>query len=207
MTTLYYAPGACSLAPHIALREAGIEPTLSRVDLAAKRTESGANYLDINPKGYVPALETEHDGNPIVLTEVAVILQYIADAHAAAALAPARDRLERYRLQEWLSFVSAEVHKSFTPLFRPNTPEAFVSVAKDVIAGKLQVIDDRLARDDGGYLMGEAFSVADAYCFTVVNWSNFKDIDLARWPNLAAYMRRIAARPAVQAALGAEGLI
>lgn len=202
MVKLYYSPGACSLSPHIALREAGLSFTLEQVDLKEKKTKSGADFLAVNAKGQVPVLELESGER---LTEGPAIVQYIADQAPASGIAPANGTLPRYHLQEWLNFVTSEIHKSFTPLFKPNTPEEYKKIAKENLAARFDHLDKRLAGRK--YLLGDSFSVADAYCFTVVNWSRFHNIDVAKWPNLKAYMDRVAARPKVQEALKAEGLV
>ena len=199
---LYFAPGACSLSPHIALREAGLAFDLDQVDLANKQTKSGADYRTINPKGYVPALQLE-DGE--VLTEAVMIVQYIADKKPEAKLAPPAGARERYLLQEWLNFIATELHKGLSPLFKPNVPEAWQQVVKDTIAARFDFLTNRLQGKP--YVMGERFTVADGYLFTILNWTNFLKIDLGKWPALKAYQERIAARPAVRAALKAEGLV
>jgi glutathione S-transferase len=200
---LYYAPGACSLSPHIVLREAGLKFDLERVDLAAKKLkESGADFLQVNPKGQVPVLQLD-DGDK--LTEGPAIVQYIADQKPESGLAPANGTRPRYHVQEWLNFVTSDLHKVFAPLFRPTTPEEFVKITKETLASKFTYLDKHLANKQ--YLFGDTFTVADAYCFVIVGWSKYKDIDLSRWPNLKAYMDRIAARPKVQEAMKAEGLI
>lgn len=199
---LYYSPGACSLSPHIVLREAGLSFDLEQVDLKAKQTKSGADFAQVNPKGYVPALRLD-DGQ--ILTEGPVIVQYLADRKPESGLAPAAGTMDRYRLQEWLAFISTELHKTFSPLFKPDTPEESKRIAKENIANRFGYLDRHLA--DRQYLTGDRFTVADAYAFTIVNWSKPMQIDLSRWPNLTAYMERVAARPKVQEALKAEGLI
>ncbi|TAH44893.1 MAG: glutathione transferase GstA [Betaproteobacteria bacterium] len=198
---LYYSPGACSLSPHIVLREAGADFSLVRVDLRARKTENGDDYLAINPKGYVPALELD-DGE--LLTEGPAIIQYLADLHPAAKLAPTPGTLERARLQEWLNLISTEIHKSFTPLFR-GAGEEWKNAALDNIGRRFDFIAKHLATHP--YLMGEQFSVADAYLFTVLSWTGFAKIDMSPWPALQAFSERVGARPAVQAALRAEGLL
>lgn len=198
---LYMKPGACSLASHIVLRETGLPFALVKVDLASKKTEDGGDFLAVNPKGQVPTLSLDEGG---ILTEGAVILQYVADKAPQAGLIPAHGTLERYRVLEWLNFVGSELHKTFSPLFRPTTPDAFKAIVRDNLAAKFAVLDGHLA--DNRFLFGERFTVADAYCFTVVSWAKPMGIDLSRWPNLAAYMARVADRPAVRDALIAEGL-
>jgi glutathione S-transferase len=198
---LYYSPGACSLAPHIALREAGIKFELEQVDLGKKVTKSGADFLKINPKGYVPTLALD-DGS--ILTEVATLQQYIADQNAGANLLP-RSGIERYRGLEWLTFISTELHKGFSPLWYPTTPDSYKATVKEKLGTRFALLDAHLAKNE--YLMGKQFTVADAYCFTIVNWANFQKMSLDAWPNLKAYMARVGARPQVQAALKAEGLV
>jgi glutathione S-transferase len=203
MMKLYYTPAACSLSPHIVLREAELQFDLERVDLETKKFNGAdADYLQVNPKGQVPLLQLD-DGDK--LTEGPAIVQYIADQKPESGLAPPNGSRQRYRLQEWLNFVTSDLHKSFSPLFRPTTPEEFVKITKDALAHKFDYLDQHLSKNQ--YLMGDKFSVADAYCFVIVRWSKYKDIDLGRWPNLTAYMDRVAARPKVQEAMKAEGLI
>jgi glutathione S-transferase len=199
---LYYYPGACSLAPHIVAREAGIPLTLEKVDLANRTTETGASYLAINPKGYVPALGLQDNS---VLTEASAIIQYLADSQTAADLAPANGTIERYRLLEWLGFISTEIHKGFGPLWNPATPDAVKAATKERLATRFAYLDEKLGSQP--FLMGSKFTIADAYLFTVVNWTNFHGIDLSPFPNLQAFQARVAARPAVQQALEAEGLL
>ena len=201
---LYFFPGACSLACHIALREAGLEFETEKVDTKAKKTAGGADYLAVNPKSYVPTLALNNGQR---LSEAAVILQYIADQKPATKLAPAPGTPERYRLMEWLNFIATEIHKTHTPLFKhaEKLPEASKQVFRDELAGRF----DFLSRELEGhqYLMGDTFTVADAYLFTVLNWPRYVGMDIGKWPVLKAYQQRIAARPAVQAAMKAEGLI
>jgi glutathione S-transferase len=199
---LYYAPGACSLAPHIALREIGADFTLEKVDLRAKKTETGADFSAINPKGYVPALALA-DGE--VLTEGVVLQQYIADSKPEAKLAPARGTRERRQLEELLVFLSTEVHKNFSPLFGPTTPDEYKTIAKDKIAQRFDFLDKQLS-DGRKFLTGDSFTIADGYFFTLTNWTRPTGMDLSRWPNIAAFAGRVAQRPTVQAALKAEGL-
>lgn len=199
---LYYAPGACSLSPHISLREAGVPFDLERVDLASRKTASGEDFSKINPKGYVPALRLD-DGE--VLTEGAAMVQFIADRHPLAGLAPANGTLERARLQEHLNFIASELHKAFSPLFGAPTEEA-KQVAVANVVRRLDHVE-RVLGDGRLYLLGERFSVADAYLFTVANWTGPTGIGLDRWPHVAAFVARIAARPSVQAAMRAEGLM
>jgi len=199
---LYFSPGACSLSPHIALLEAGLDFTLERVDVRAKQTAGGVDFLTINPKGYVPALEL-NDG--AVLTEGPAIVQFIADLAPDRQLAPANGTLERYRLAEWLNFISTEIHKTFSPLFRPTSTEEMKEAARAQLSNRLGWLAGELEGRD--YLMGSQFTVADAYLFTVLGWANFVQFDLAQWPVFAAYTQRVGARPAVQQALRNEGLL
>ena len=198
---LYYAPGACSLAPHMALRETGLEFELEQVDLTNRKTASGEDFTRINPLGYVPCLRRD-DGE--TLTECAVLLQWIADQSPELGLAPPEGSPERYRLQEILNFVATELHKGFGPLFNPAFPDAAKQVVLENLKGRLGYLDARLA--DRTFLLGDRFSVADCYLATVLGWTRFLKMDLSPWPNLGAYLGRIMARPAVQEALKAEGL-
>lgn len=200
---LYYAPGACSLSPHIVLHEAGIAAETEKVDLTTKTTASGGDYRRINPKGYVPALALD-DG--AVLTEGPAIVQYLADLRPASQLAPANGTLERYRLQEWLNFISSELHKTYSPLFNPATVAEAREAAVGLLNKRYDYVETQLA--DRQYLMGETFTVADAYLFTISNWARFLKLDVvSARPNLSAYVERVMARPAVQSALKAEGLL
>ena len=199
---LYYSPGACSLSPHIALLEAGLPYDLVKVDLRAKKLENGDDYLTVNPKGQVPALGL--DSGELV-TEGPVIVQMIADKAAAKNLAPARDSAERYKLLEWLNFVTAELHKNFSPLFSPVLSDDTKAFFKDRLMGKFKYIDGALAGHD--YLLGKQFTVADAYLFTMLCWADRMKFDLSALPNLVAYKARVAARPKVQEALTKEGLM
>ena len=198
---LYYTPGACSLSPHIALREAGLDFEAVQVDLGAKTTKDGGDYRKVNPKGAVPALEI--DGGQI-LTEGSAIVQYIADKKPGTKLAPAAGTTERYRLQEWLNYIASEIHKGFSPLFNPKAPDAWKAMVKDMLATKFDYLSKQL--DGKSYLMGDTFTVADGYLFTILTWAKGMDIDLAKWSVLKGYVERVAARPAVNAALKAEGL-
>lgn len=202
MMKLYYLPGACSLASHIALREAGAEFEIDRVDRETRRTESGEDYLALNPKGYVPALKL--DGGA-VLTEGPAILQFIADRHPGVALAPPGGTLERARLQEQLNYIGTELHKSFTPLFRADSSEAEKEKARTEAARRFDHVE-RLLGDGRSWLLGDRFSVADAYLFVVSRWTARTGIDLSRWPAIAAFVERVGARPAVREALAAEGI-
>ena len=199
---LYYYPGACSMAPHIVLREAGYTFDLDKVDLANKRTASGEDYSKVNPKGYVPAVKLD-DGK--ILTEVAVILQYLADQKPHSGLAPNAGTMERYRLMEWLNFVATEIHKTLGALFNPKITPDWKENQLTLFGKRCEI----LTRNLGGkqYLMGDNFSLADAYLFTILNWSHFLNVDMSKWPELKDYMARVAARPAVKEAMKAEGLV
>lgn len=201
---LYYTPGACSLSPHIVLREAGFAFEMERVDLYAKKTEKGVDFIKINPKGQVPTLTLD---NGETLTEGPAIVQYLADRKPDSGLVPPAGSMDRYRQLEWLNYVTAELHKTFSPFFDPKTPENFRPVAKEKLGKQFDYLDRHFATHQ--FLSGSKFSAADAYAFTVVNWSRAPQvsIDLARWPNLSAYMDRVAARPKVREAMKAEGLI
>jgi glutathione S-transferase len=199
---LYYSPGACSLSPHIALLEAGLAHDLVKVDLRAKKLENGDDYLAVNPKGQVPALRL--DSGELV-TEGPVIVQMIADRVSAKNLAPARDSAERYKLQEWLTYINSEVHKSFGPIFSPVLADDAKAFFKDRVMGKFKYIDSQLAGRD--YLMGKQFTVADGYLFTMLSWADRMKFDLSAMPNLLAYKARVGARPKVQEALSKEGLL
>ena len=198
---LYYAPGTCSLSPHIVAREAGLPLTLVRVDNKNKKTESGEDYRAINPKGYVPLLELDNGAR---LSEGPAIVQYLADLAPAARLAPANGTFERYQLQEWLNFITSEVHKQFSPLFDATMPEEAKEKFRNKLATRFDWIVEQL--QDRDYLMG-SFTVADAYLFVVLRWTKFTGPDLAHWPALQEYVDRIAARPHVQEALRAEGVL
>jgi glutathione S-transferase len=199
---LYYSPGACSLSPHIALLEAGLPYDLVKVDLKAKKLENGDDYLKVNPKGQVPALGLD---NGELVTEGPVIVQMIADKASAKNLAPARDTAERYKLQEWLNFITTEVHKNFGPMFSPVLADDAKAFFKDRVMAKFKYIDGALAGRD--HLMGKQFTVADGYLFTMLSWADRMKFDLAAMPNLVAYKARVGARPKVQEALTKEGLM
>jgi glutathione S-transferase len=200
---LFYSPGACSMASHVILHEIGKPFEIEKVDGKTKTTETGTDFWTVNAKGAVPALQLA-DGE--VLTEGAAILQYIADSNGAAELAPPTGTLARARVQEILNFVASELHKGFSPLFYPNKTEEERDAAKAAIGKKFDWLESRLA-DGRAYLTGSAFTVADAYAFVVTNWSNAMSISLDRWPKLKAFVERVSARPSVQAAMKAEGLI
>jgi glutathione S-transferase len=199
---LYFAPGACSLSPHIALREAGLPFTPIKVSTKTHQIEGGGDFYAVNPRGYVPVLELD-DGTR--LTEGPAIVQYIADQAPASKLAPANGTIERYQLQEWLNFITSEVHKQYSPMFDPSSPEELKAKQRDKIAKRYDWVEQQLK--DRDYLTGSTFTVADAYLFTVTNWAKPTGIDLSRWPALQAFMKRVAARPHVQDAMKAEGLI
>ncbi|MDZ4074158.1 MAG: glutathione transferase GstA [Hylemonella sp.] len=199
---LFIKPGACSLSPHIVLEELGLKYDTEVVDLKDKKTASGGDYLAINPKGYVPALQLDSGE---VLTEGPAIVQYLADSQPAKKLAPANGTVERYRMQGWLTFTGTELHKTFSPLFNPAAPQEWKDFCRGNIERRLKYVNEQLAGKD--YLMGKDFSVADAYLFTVTTWTKRVAIDISGLPNLVAYMARIAARPGVQAAMKAEGLV
>jgi glutathione S-transferase len=200
---LYYAPGACSLAPHIVGHEAGLDLELVKVDLGAhKVSENGGDYYQVNPKGYVPAIQLK-DGQ--LLTEVATLVQYLADQKPESGLAPAAGTMERYRLMEWLTFVSSELHKGIGGLFNPKLADDAKQVLKEKAGTRLAWLDKELAGRD--FLTGSRFTAADAYAFTVLRWTTPLGIDLTAFPNIRAYMDRVSARPKVQDALRAEGLL
>ena len=198
---LYYSPGACSLSPHIALLEAGLPYDLVKVDVRAKKLENGDDYLAVNPKGQVPALRLDSGE---VVTEGPVIVQMIADKVADKHLAPARDSAERYKLLEWLNFITTELHKNFSPLFNPAIPDDVKNFFRDRIMGKFKYADSQLAGRD--YLMGKQFTVADGYLYTMLRWADGHKFDLSALPNLMAFKARVEARPKVQEALAKEGL-
>ena len=201
---LYYSPGACSVSPHIALREAGRTFELERVDLKTHRTASGIDYYTINPKGYVPALQLDGEGSD-VLTEGPAIVQYIGDLAPDSGLTPPSGTFARYHLQEWLNFISSEIHKTFGALFHPEIAPGVQQRARGKIGDRFLYIQDVLS--DRGYLMGETFTVADCYLFAMLRWCERFDIDLQIWPNLDDYFLKIYERPSVQATLAAEGLL
>jgi len=197
--TLYFSPQTCSFSPHIVLHELGLPFDLVKVNNQSKQTSDGRNFLDINPKGYVAALQLT---NGEVLTEGPAILQYLADLKPQAGLAPANGSWERVRLQEMLNFITSEIHAGLSPLFNAEIPESVQTIFKEKLFRRFARIEQELTQHE--YLSGASFSVADAYLFTVMQWNAFFDIDLKRWPAITAYMERIAARPAVRAALAAE---
>jgi glutathione S-transferase len=198
---LFYAPGACSLSPNIVAREAGIELRLEKVDTKTKTVASPGDYWAINPKGYVPALELD---NGEVLTEGPTIVQYLADLKPAAALLPAAGSLERFRVQEMLGYINSEIHKTYSMLFKPALPADIRAEREEYLLRRYELIDRKL--EGRQYLFGDHFTIADAYLFTVVRWAQAVKVDLSRFANLQKFQERVGARPAVQAALRAEGL-
>ncbi len=198
---LYYSPGACSLSPHIVLRETGLPFDLVMASTKTHKLADGTDYYTINPKGYVPLLELD-DGQR--LSEGPAIVQYLADKAPASGLAPAAGTMARYRLIEWLNFVSTELHKSYSPLFNPAMPEEGKAVYRERLKGRYKYVNEQL--EGKQFLMGDAFSVADAYLFTVTSWAKHVGVDIAGLANVQAFMARVGARPSVQAALKAEGL-
>jgi glutathione S-transferase len=196
---LYFSPGACALHPQIALREAGLKFDLARVDVRAHKLPDGTDFYGINPKGYIPALELD-DGS--LLTEGAVIDQYVADKNPGAKLLPPVGSMERVRAQEWLHFIGTEIHKAFGPLFNPALSDAEKEAHKKKLGGRFDYVEKQLGSKP--YLLGDTFTVADAYLFNMLRWTAFTGIDLAKWPHLAAFSARVEARPAVKAALEAE---
>jgi glutathione S-transferase len=199
---LYYFSGACSLASNIALREAGLPFELVKVDRRTRKAADGLDYNEVNPKGYVPALTLD---NGEALTENVAVLQYIADRNPASKLAPPAGTMERYRLVEWLAFISSEIHKNFSPLFREDAPEETKQYVRKVLGNRLEYLNRAIG--DRPFLMGEQFTVADAYLFTVLGWSRHLDFDLGKWPQLQRYVERVGTRPQVIEALKAEKLV
>ena len=196
---LYYSPAACSFSAHIALREAGLDFDLVKVDLKSHTLADGSDFTKINPKGYVPVLELD-DGS--VLTEGPAIVQYVADLKPESGLAPKAGTFERYRLQEWLAFINSEIHKGFGPLFNPKTSDETKATARENLSKRLGFVAEHLVKSD--FLLGRRFSVADGYLFTVLNWGQWTGIDIAQWPSLADFQKRVGSRPGVQAARAAE---
>jgi len=198
---LYFSPGACSLSPHIVALEAGLDLQLEKVDIRKKTTANGGDFFAVNPKGYVPAIELP---NGEVLTEGPAIVQYIADQRPDSKLVPPAGTLERYRVQEMLGYINSEIHKSYSPLFSDLTLAEVRKEKETLLAKRYALLEARLAGKD--YLFGEQFTVADAYLFTVTRWAGHVKLDLSAFPNLEAFQARVAARPAVQAAMKAEGI-
>jgi glutathione S-transferase len=199
---LYYSTGACSLSPHIALREAGLDFTLEKTDLKSKQTASGGDIRSVNPKGYVPVLVLESGE---VLTEGPAIVQWIADQNPNSGLAPAAGTMPRYHLMEWLNFITSELHKNYSPLFNPNAPEEYKKLVREALATRYAFVNEKLAGKS--YLIGEQFTVADGYLFTVTNWARIVKFDLAAYPNVLAFQERVRHRPHVVEAMKAEGII
>jgi glutathione S-transferase len=198
---LYYAPGACSLSPHIALRESGLPFEIEQVNLGEKKLKDGGDFLAVNPKGQVPVLQLD-DGS--YLTEGAVIVQYVGDKAPKSGLIPAAGTMERYRTQEWLNFIASELHKNMGPLLRPTTPEAYRETAVATINRKFGDLEKHLQGKQ--YMMGDTFSAADAYCFTILRWAPRAKVSFDAYPAVKAYFDRVGARPKVKEALAAEGL-
>jgi glutathione S-transferase len=199
---LYYAPGACSLSPHIVAREAGIDVQLVKVDTKSHTFDDGSDFYKVNPKGYVPALEIKAGE---VLTEGPAIVQYLGDQKPQSGLVPPAGSLERYRLQEMLGYINSEIHKTYSPLFDSKTPAEVVDNRKAYLKKRYKYLDDKLAGRD--YLVGDKFTAADAYLFTVTNWAGHVKLDLSEFANIQAFQKRVAARPAVRQAMKEEGLI
>ena len=199
---LYYAPGACSLSPHIVAREAGIDLQLEKVDTKSHTYGAGADFYKVNPKGYVPALEIKAGD---ILTEGPAIVQYLGDQKPQSGVVPAAGTTERYRLQEMLGFINSEIHKTYSPLFNPNTKPEQAEERKEYLKKRYAYVEGLLTNRE--YLVGNKFTAADAYLFTVTNWAQYVKLDLTGFPNLLAFQKRVAARPAVQQAMKEEGLI
>ena len=199
---LFYSPGACSLSPHIALLEAGLPFTLQKVDLKDKKIESGEDFNGVNGKGYVPALQLD-DGQ--VLTEGPVIVQYIADQRPATGLAPPAGTKDRYKLQEWLNFVTSEIHKPMGSMFNPAQAADWKAAVKTTLTKRLDWLSAQI--EGKQYLMGDKFSVADGYLFTVLGWAKHVGFDLGKWPAIQQYLARVGQRPKVIEAMKAEGLL
>jgi glutathione S-transferase len=199
---LYYSPGACSLSPHIVAAEAGIDLELVKVNLGTKTVAAEGDYWAINPKGYVPAIEAD---NGEVLTEGPAIVQYLADLKPDSKLAPANGSWARTRLQETLNYITSEIHKSYSPLFNPKTPEDVRTERKEYLRRRYALLDKQL--EGRKYLFGDQFTVVDAYLFVVTRWANAAKVDLTEYANLQAFQQRVAARPAVQLAMQEEGLL
>ena len=199
---LYYSPGACSLSPHIVVREAGLNVDLEMASTKTHKLRDGTDYYTINPLGYVPLLELD-DGRR--LHEGPAIVQYLADQAPASKLAPANGTFDRYRLQEWLTFIGTEIHKGYSPLFNPATPEEYKTIARDKLMSRYTYVEQQLA--DRNWLMGDTFTVADAYLFVCTNWAPRVGVDLSGFKRVNAWHARVGARPAVQEAMKAEGLI
>ncbi|HTY53983.1 MAG TPA: glutathione transferase GstA [Candidatus Binataceae bacterium] len=200
---LYFSPGACSLSPHIVLREAGISAELEQVDLKTKKTKSGSDFTAVNPKGQVPTLLL--DGGEI-LTEGPAIVQYLADQKPDSKLAPKNGTFERYKLQEWLNYITSELHKTFGALFQSAVPDDYKRIAKENLSNRFTYLDRHFGKGTP-FLMGSDFTVADAYLYVMTTWAGYVKIDLNQWPNVKAFADRVAARPKVREAMQEEGLI
>jgi glutathione S-transferase len=198
---LYYAPGACSMSPHIVLKEIGKKFEIEEVDLSTKKTKSGADFTKINPKGYVPALEIKKGE---ILTEAAVIVQYLADKAKATKLVGKAGSATRYKTMEWLNYIATELHKGMGALFNKKLPQETRDAALERLAKRFDHLDKHLAANK--FIVGKSFNVADAYAYTILNWAQWVNVDLSKWKNVTAYVARIAARPSVKAVLKAEGL-
>lgn len=198
---LYYTPGTCALAPHIVANETGLQIELVKVDLAGKKTETGDDYLAISPNGYVPALAVD-DGE--ALTEASLIVQYLADLKPESGLMPAAGTMERYRVQQTLSFIATELHKAFSPFFKPGTPEQIKIANREHLQRRIGYLDGKLERQT--FLAGETFTAADAYLWSILSWAKYADLDLSRFVNIQRFMSTVARRPAVQKALREQGL-
>lgn len=198
---LYYMPGACSLAPHIVANEAGIDLDLVRVDGKSKKTEADQDFLATNPNGYVPTLVLS-DGQ--TLTEAQIVVQYLADQKPETGLMPPAGGMARYRVQQWLAFISSELHKSFSPFFKPNTPEETKAANRDHLNRRFAHVDEKLAGKT--YLTGETFTAADAYLWTILGWTKVVGFDLSPYANIQKFAAAVAARPAVVKSLQREGL-
>jgi glutathione S-transferase len=199
---LYYSPGACSLSPHIVARELGLDVQLEKVDTKSHTFDSGSDYFKVNPKGYVPALEI---GAGEILTEGPAIVQYLGDRKPQSGVVPAAGTMERYRLQEMLGYINSELHKTYSPLFNPDTKPEQAEERKEYLRKRYKYLDQLLAGHE--YLVGDHFTAADAYLFTVTNWAGYVKLDLSGYPNIMAFQKRVAARPAVQQAMKEEGLV
>ena len=199
---LYYSPGACSLSPHIVARELGIDVQLEKVDTKSHTFNGGADYYSVNPKGYVPALEVKAGE---VLTEGPAIVQYLGDQKPGSGLVPAAGTMERYRLQEMLGYINSEIHKTYSPLWNPKTNAETAEERREYLKKRYKYLDDLLGKHP--YLLGDKFTAADAYLFTVTGWAQYVKVDLSGFPNLQAYQKRIAERPAVKQAMKEEGLL
>jgi len=199
---LFYSPGACSLSPHIVAREAGIDVELEKVDTQTHTFNGGTDYYKVNPKGYVPALEIKAGD---ILTEGPAIVQYLGDQKPQSGVVPPAGSAQRYRLQEMLGYINSEIHKSYSPLFNPNTKPEAAEERKQYLTKRYKYLDEKLAGKE--YLVGNKFSAADAYLFTVTNWAQHVKLDLSQFANIQAFQKRVAARPAVQQAMKEEGLI